>query len=121
MMVEKLSKEESERRADVEISLNDTDQALQESLALLAINGKAQAEQALKDKQVKERQAMLELLKQNGGGVNEFVARQVEKEHDKLEKELEKFKKEKNREKEAKIRELETMRLRRQQELLDKE
>jgi hypothetical protein len=110
-MVEKLSKEESERRADVEIDLNDTDQALQDALAVLAIKGKSQAEQALKDRQVKERQAMLELIKQNGG--NDYVSRQVDKEKERLDKQLEKFKKEKNREKEAKIRELETMRLRR--------
>jgi len=118
--VEKLSKEESDRRMDVEIAIGELEQKAEEDLQLLGIQARARGEEALKVRQTREKQLMIDMLKAKGIG-NETVNCYLDKEKRVLDRDLERFKREKQKEKADKIRQLEEMRHRREQELNDKE
>jgi hypothetical protein len=118
--VEKLSKEESDRRMDVEIAIGELEQKAEEDLQLLGIQARARGEEALKVRQTREKQLMIDMLKDKGIG-NETVNGYLDKEKRALDRDLERFKREKQKEKAEKLRQLEEMRHRREQELSDKE
>ena len=88
---------------------------------MIAIQAKAKAEEALKERQTKERQIMLDLLMEQTQPDNEIVQQYLKRESNQLEKQLAKFKQEKALEKEAKIKDLESLRHRREEELKEKE
>ena len=66
--MDELTKEESSRKVDVEIAINELEQKLEDELQHQSIEVKAQAEAALKSRQTKERTMMLDMLMQNSQG-----------------------------------------------------
>jgi uncharacterized membrane protein len=73
LLVEKVNKEEGDRRIDVEIAIGEMEQKMEEDLQMIAIQAKAKAEEALKERQTKERQVMLDLLMEQTQPENEIV------------------------------------------------
>ncbi len=120
-LVEKINKEEGDRRIDVEISIGEMEQKMEEDLQLIAIQAKQRAEEALKERQTKERQMMIDMLMAQTNPDNEIVQQYLKREQNQLEKQLAKFKADKAKEKEALLRDIEAQRLRREQELREKE
>ena len=94
---------------------------MEEDLQLIAIQAKQRAEEALKERQTKERQMMIDMLMEQTNPDNEIVQQYLKREQNQLEKQLAKFKEEKAREKEALLRDIEAQRLKREQELQEKE
>ena len=88
---------------------------------MIAIQAKQRAEEALKERQTKERQMMIDMLMEQTNPDNEIVQQYLKREQNQLEKQLAKFKEEKAREKEALLRDIEAQRLKREQELQEKE
>jgi hypothetical protein len=73
VQVEALTKQESERRVDAEIAIGELEQKMEEDLQLMAAHAKNKAEEALKERQTKERQMMLDLLMQHTHAENKTV------------------------------------------------
>lgn len=94
---------------------------MEEDLQMIAIQAKQRAEEALKERQTKERQMMIDMLMEQTNPDNEIVQQYLKREQNQLEKQLAKFKEEKAREKEALLRDIEAQRLKREQELQEKE
>lgn len=80
---------------------------MEEDLQMIAINAKQRAEEALKERQTKERQLMLDMLMEQTRPENEIVQQYLKRETNQLDKELKKFKEAKAKEKEALMRDLE--------------
>ena len=68
---------------------------MEEDLQLLAIQARARGEEALKERQTRERQIMLDLLKEKVAGDNDTLHGYLDKEKRGLDRELERFKRDK--------------------------
>ena len=79
-LVEKINKEEGDRRIDVEISIGEMEQKMEEDLQLIAIQAKQRAEEALKERQTKERQMMIDMLIEQTNPDNEIVQQYLKRE-----------------------------------------
>lgn len=79
-LIEKINKEEGDRRIDVEISIGEMEQKMEEDLQLIAIQAKQRAEEALKERQTKERQMMIDMLIEQTNPDNEIVQQYLKRE-----------------------------------------
>lgn len=79
-LVEKINKEEGDRRIDVEILIGEMEQKMEEDLQLIAIQAKQRAEEALKERQTKERQMMIDMLIEQTNPDNEIVQQYLKRE-----------------------------------------
>jgi hypothetical protein len=104
---------------DIEIEVGELEERMEEELQMMAIQGKAKGEEALKERQTKERQLMIDLLLKDNvhASTNETINGYLEKEKRSLDRDLERFKRDKLKEKSTRLKDLEDMRRKREEEL----
>ena len=78
-MIDRISKEESDRKLDAELAIAELEQRMEEEMHIGQLGAKIEAETKLKEKQVKERDMALEVLKDKNQG-NETIQRYLHKE-----------------------------------------
>lgn len=119
--MEQLAEEESDRRTDLELALNDREQHVHDMIKEGKIDCRADLEGATRDKHARERVAMLERLLQDSNDPKEAVAQYLKSEKRSALKDLDKFKAALEREKLAKLDDLKAQKEAREKELRDKE
>jgi len=97
-MVEQLADEESDRKMDIDLAMNDREQEIEERMKRLQIEKEAICEQKLKEAQTEEKIQAFRGLEQEGA-VKEYL----EMEEKTAAKDLEKFKKAQEKEKQRKL------------------
>lgn len=78
-MIDRLSKEESDRKLDTELAIAELEQRMEEEMHIGQVGARAEAEMRLREKQVKEKEYVLEVLKEQHQG-NETIQRYLSKE-----------------------------------------
>jgi hypothetical protein len=119
--VENLAEEESDRRTDLELALNDREQQVNDMVKEGKVDCRADLEAAVRDKHTRERVAMLERLLQDTDDPKEATAQYLKSEKRAALKDLDKMKAQLEREKLAKLDDIKEQKEKRENELREKE
>lgn len=118
--MERLNKDEHDRRMDIEIEYSDKEAEVQEELEKARLEAENEQKKVLKDRQTQEKLIMFnEMMKNmdNGDQMKQYLEMQKRD----AEKELEAFRKKADREKDKKIADIEVEKERKMQELADRQ
>jgi len=118
--MERLNKDEHERRMDIEIEYSDREAQVQEELEKARLEAENEQKKVLKDRQTQEKLIMFSEMMENmeaGDQMKQYLEMQKRD----AQKELEAFRKKADREKEKKIADIEVEKERQMQELADRQ
>ena len=117
--MERLNKEEHDKRMDIEILYSDKEAAANEELEKARLDAETEQKKVLKDRQTQEKLIMFnEMMKSMDQG--DQMKQYLEMQKRDAEKDLEAFRKRADREKEKKINDIEVEKERKMQELADR-
>lgn len=118
--MERLNKEEHDKRMDIEILYSDKEAAANEELEKARLDAENEQKKVLKDRQTQEKLIMFnEMMKSMDPGENQ-MKQYLEMQKRDAEKELDAFRKRSDREKEKKISDIELEKERKMQELAER-